>query len=230
MDLIFYGSLFIFLSLSFKLGPSTIDLGPDVVGWLLIYLGVQKLQLTDRHFTGLKIPLFILMGLTGISFTLNLISFTGAGSFLQSVASIMAIFVMFKLIAGFVSIKDSFDTPEEPLRLKKRYITTVIVQGVLVAVSVVMVLFIALSIQWEFLSGMISDISAYQGEAISYYAQYFVEYFPQVLIALLVWVLLLIAGAIVLLVFTILILVSFFRLYRNYNPNRILVSDPIPVE
>ena len=225
MDYIFYGALFVFLSFTVRFGANAIDIGPDVVGWYLIYYGIKKLQLMDRHFTELEIPLFILMGLTGLSFVINLLGIQNAGGLIQFVAAIMSIFVMIKLLNGFIAIKDSFSTPTEPLKLKKRYITSIIISAVLAVVSFMMAIFVIMSISWSSITILISDFTVNPELAMTT----FVNTFPQVIIGVFVWLLLLMVGLIILLVFLSLILTSFYRLYKNYIPS-VVNTDPLPLE
>jgi hypothetical protein len=225
MDYIFYGALFVFLSFSVKFGSNSIDIGPDAVGWFLIYYGLKQLQFTDRHFTELKVPLFILIGLTGLSFVCNLLGIVNVGGLLQMIAGIISIFVMIKLLNGFIAIKDSFNTPTEPLRLKKRYITSIILGAVLAFISFITAIFVVMSISWASISVLVSDIRVNPELALNS----FVNTFPQVIAGVIIWGILMFIGVIVLIIFLILILNSFYRLYKDYNPS-VVNTDPLPLE
>lgn len=107
MDKIFVGFLFCYLNLNLNFGASTINLLPEFVGYILLYLGIRELAHESERYPKVQ-PFLIGLGVyTGIVWVMNLMGRTGSivAVLLNLVAAVIDMYAVYQIIMGFEEIE-----------------------------------------------------------------------------------------------------------------------------
>lgn len=107
MDKIFVGFLFCYLNFNLNINAVSINLLPEFVGYLLLYLGAKELVNESERYTKVQ-PL--LMGLTvyhAIVWLMALIGRTGSivALLLNLIAAVVGIYATYQVVMGFQDIE-----------------------------------------------------------------------------------------------------------------------------
>lgn len=110
MSKIFIGFLFVFLNLSFKLDDThVINLLPDFIGFMLLYLGTRELREESRRYTTAA-PWLLVLTVYGIaSWLMKLLGIDGGwvASLLELVAAGVTYYATWLVIKGFEDIENN---------------------------------------------------------------------------------------------------------------------------
>lgn len=227
MNFIFYGFL---LSLFGGFDIGGVNIGPliSIGAYFLIQKGVLSLDRENPFFKKVPTLLYVLMGLSGLSFVLGLVD-TGFGGLVGIVAFIIDIVVIYNVIKGIQLYSDKLIDKNQPKKLFKRWRMGYILIGILVALSIVMVIAAIASVSWTTLYefGMALQASAGNQALIeSIVADYMVA-LQSVIIIIVVWAFTAFALFISIIVFKILFLVSMYKIQADYQ---VYLANPTPVE
>lgn len=229
MNFIFYGFLLSFFG-GFELGG--VNIGPlfSIGAYFLIYKGVLSLDRENPNFKKVPTLLFVLMGLSGLSFVFALVDRNGIGGLLSIVAFIIDIIVIYNVIKGIQSYTDVLIDKKQPVKLFKRWRMQYILGAIALVLSFVMVIAAIASVSWAVIYEFAMDIQSAplldQAALEALINSYTTILAPAILIGVL-WAFAAFVLIIWILVVKILFLVSMYRIQADYQ---VFLSTPAPVE
>lgn len=227
MNFIFYGFL---LSLFGGFEISKVNIGPliSIGAYFLIQKGVLSLDRDNPFFKKVPTLLYVLMGLSGLSFVLSLVD-TGFGGLVGIIAFIIDIVVIYNVIKGIQLYSDKLIDKNQPKKLFKRWRMGYILIGILVVLSIVMVIAAIASVSWTTMYDFVLALQTSGGNQAmieSIVADYMVA-LQSVIIIFVVWAFTAFVLFISILVFKILFLVSMYKIQADYQ---VYLANPTPVE
>ena len=228
MNFIFYGFL---LSLFGGFEISQVNIGPliSVGAYFLIQKGVLTLDRENPFFKKVPTLLYVLMGLSGLSFLVGLARTGGFGGLVGLAVFVIDIIVVFNVIKGIQLYTDMLIDKTQPKKLFKRWRMQYILIGILVVVSLVLGITAIASVSWTTMADFVRALQATGGAdqaAIEMIFTTYMSILQPVLIIIFVWIFLTLTILISLLVFKILFLVSMYKIQADYQVYLLTPASP----
>ncbi|MBR2481529.1 MAG: hypothetical protein IKB58_01580 [Oscillospiraceae bacterium] len=128
MDRIFYGLIFVLLSVQFN----TVDLLPDWLGYLLMYPGLGQLASESRHFAALR-PLCLVMNV--YTLLLNCAGFSESSMVMLGMVSVaVKLYMLRRLVQGMEELQAGCTTANLEIdTLRSRWTLVVTAEAVVCA-------------------------------------------------------------------------------------------------
>lgn len=218
MNFIFFGFLLGVLG-GFRI--SQVNIGPLISSgaYYLIYKGILTVDRENPFFKKIITLLYILMGLSGLSFIVGITNTTGFGGIVGLAAFIIDIIVIYNVIKGIQVYSDQLKDPTQPTKLFKRWRIQYILLGIIIVTSIVVVILAVTTVSWAALIEMINALRntlPNDQEAIQAILSSYLNILQPILVIIFLWIFAMAALAITMLVFKIMFLVSMYRIQADY--------------
>ena len=229
MSFIFFGFL---LGVLGGFNMNQVNIGPliSIGAYYLIYKGILTVDRENPFFKKTITLLYILMGLSGLSFLIGISNSVGFSGFVGIAVFVIDIIVVYNVIKGIQVYADQLKDPTQPTKLFKRWRIQYILLGIIIATSIVMVILAVTTVSWAALIEMINALRntlPSNQEAIQAIISSYLNILQPILVILFLWIFAMAALAITMLVFKIMFLVSMYRIQADYA---LALKTPTPTE
>jgi len=219
MNFIFYGFL---VSLFGGLDINQVSIGPlfSIGAYFLIQKGVLSLDRENPFFKKVPTLLYVLMGLSALSFVFGATRTTGLSGLIGLATFVIDIIVIYNVIKGIELYSDVLIDKRQPRKLFKRWRIQYILGGVWLVFSIVLGIVAIASVSWATMAEFVQALQATGGTdqaAIQTIITNYMSILQPVIVIVFVWIFTTLVIAISLLVFKILFLVSMYRIQADYQ-------------
>lgn len=121
MNKIFIGLLFIFFDFNFEFGASVIDIIPDFIGYIIIYMGVKELADESQIFKRAQTVAFIMCIYSIAEVWCNLLGFRSVFYFTTIIGMAGYLYLTYLIADGVMNLEGIYGTDLSGTRLKQAW-------------------------------------------------------------------------------------------------------------